>query len=126
MPPLRSLCRRSAPRQRAGHPLPALRPAQSSCLSWPRSLRLLIRRCADRSREDRMRVERGVVTVMRPFVAAPVLFSAPIASQRPDAVIIQIESAESTPHKRDSPAPAETLRNVLFVFLVDLVWSQPT
>lgn len=73
---------------------------------------------------ERLRTERGFVTALKHLVAANLLASAAIARHRPDAIIVQSESAEYTHHVVASPAHEVKLRNKLIFLSLDLLYSK--
>ncbi|HEY8668535.1 MAG TPA: hypothetical protein VIL86_17950, partial [Tepidisphaeraceae bacterium] len=73
---------------------------------------------------ERLRSERGFVTALKHLVAANLLASAAIARQRPDAIIIQSESAEYTHHLVAAPSHSVKLRNKLVFLSLDLIYSK--
>jgi beta-glucosidase/6-phospho-beta-glucosidase/beta-galactosidase len=73
---------------------------------------------------ERLRTERGFVTALKHLVAANLLASAAIAKHRPNAVIVQCESAEYTHHVSARPAHEVKLRNKLVFLSLDLLYSK--
>jgi beta-glucosidase/6-phospho-beta-glucosidase/beta-galactosidase len=73
---------------------------------------------------ERLRTERGFVTALKHLVAANLLATAEIWRQRPNAVIIQSESAEYTHHVSASPSHDIKLRNKLVFVSLDLIYSK--
>src|SRR5207237_1581150 len=66
----------------------------------------------------------GFVTALKHLVAANLLASAAIVRHRPDAIIIQSESAEYTHHLVASPSHDVKLRNKLVFLSLDLLYSK--
>ena len=73
---------------------------------------------------ERLRTERGFVTALKHLVAANLLASTAIARQRPNAIIVQSESAEYTHHVSAKPSHAVKLRNKLIFLSLDLLYSK--
>jgi beta-glucosidase/6-phospho-beta-glucosidase/beta-galactosidase len=73
---------------------------------------------------ERLRTDQGFVTAMKHLVAANLLANAAIVRHRPDAVIIQSESAEYTHHVSASPSHVVKLRNKLVFLSLDLLYSK--
>ena len=73
---------------------------------------------------ERLRTERGFVTALKHLVAANLLAGAAIARHRPDAIIVQSESAEYTHHVVASPSHKIKLRNKLIFLSLDLLYSK--
>src|SRR4029077_4008677 len=71
-----------------------------------------------------LRSERGFVTALKHLVAANLLASAAIVRHRPDAIIVQSESAEYTHHVVASPSHDAKLRNKLIFLSLDLLYSK--
>jgi beta-glucosidase/6-phospho-beta-glucosidase/beta-galactosidase len=73
---------------------------------------------------ERLKTERGFVTALKHLVAANLLASAEIVRHRPNAVIIQSESAEYTHHVRAAPAHEVKLHNKQVFLSLDLLYSK--
>jgi beta-glucosidase/6-phospho-beta-glucosidase/beta-galactosidase len=73
---------------------------------------------------ERLRSERGFVTALKHLVAANLLADAAIARQRPNAVVVQSESAEYTHHVSTAPSHEVKLRNKLIFLSLDLLYSK--
>jgi beta-glucosidase/6-phospho-beta-glucosidase/beta-galactosidase len=73
---------------------------------------------------ERLRTERGFVTALKHLVAANLLASVQIVRHRPDAIIVQSESAEYTHHVVASPSHEVKLRNKLIFLSLDLLYSK--
>ena len=73
---------------------------------------------------ERLRSERGFVTALKHLVAANLLASAAIVQHRPNAIMIQSESAEYTHHVVTSPSHEIKLRNKLVFLSLDLLYSK--
>jgi beta-glucosidase/6-phospho-beta-glucosidase/beta-galactosidase len=73
---------------------------------------------------ERLRTERGFITAFKHLVAANLLASAAIARHRPNAIIVQSESAEYTHHVSVSPSHDVKLRNKLIFLSLDLLYSK--
>jgi beta-glucosidase/6-phospho-beta-glucosidase/beta-galactosidase len=73
---------------------------------------------------ERLRSERGFVTALKHLVAANLLASAAIVRHRPDAIIVQSESAEYTHHIVAAPSHDVKLRNKLIFLSLDLLYSK--
>jgi beta-glucosidase/6-phospho-beta-glucosidase/beta-galactosidase len=73
---------------------------------------------------ERLRTERGFVTALKHLVAANLLATHAIQRQRPDAVIVQSESAEYTHHVTAAPSHGVKLRNKLIFLSLDLLYSK--
>jgi beta-glucosidase/6-phospho-beta-glucosidase/beta-galactosidase len=73
---------------------------------------------------ERLRSERGFVTALKHLVAANLLASAAIVKHRPNAVIVQSESAEYTHHVSAAPSHNIKLRNKLIFLSLDLLYSK--
>src|SRR5919106_3863402 len=73
---------------------------------------------------ERLRTERGFVTALKHLVAANLLAGAAIARHRPDAIIVQSESAEYTHHVSAAPSHEVKLRNKLIFLSLDLLYSK--
>ena len=71
-----------------------------------------------------LRTERGFVTALKHLVAANLLASAAIVQRRPDAILIQSESAEYTHHVVTAPSHDVKLRNKLTFLSLDLLYSK--
>jgi beta-glucosidase/6-phospho-beta-glucosidase/beta-galactosidase len=74
---------------------------------------------------ERLRTDRGFVTAMKHLVAASILATHRIADRRPDAIIVQSESAEYTHEARAEPTPAVRLANKLRFAALDLLYAHP-
>lgn len=72
---------------------------------------------------ERLRSGRGFVTALKHLVAANILASAAIARHRPDAVIVQSESAEYMHPLVAAPSEEVTLHNKLIFLSLDLLYS---
>jgi beta-glucosidase/6-phospho-beta-glucosidase/beta-galactosidase len=73
---------------------------------------------------ERLRSERTFVTAMKHLVAANLLASCAIVRHRPNAIIVQSESAEYTHHVTASPSHEVKLRNKLIFLSFDLLYSK--
>ncbi|HZN65140.1 MAG TPA: family 1 glycosylhydrolase [Tepidisphaeraceae bacterium] len=73
---------------------------------------------------ERLRTERGFVTALKHLVAANLLAAAAIVKRRPDAILVQSESAEYTHHVTAAPSHAVKLRNKLIFLSLDLLYSK--
>jgi len=73
---------------------------------------------------ERLRSERGFVTALKHLAAANMLASAAIVRHRPNAIIIQSESAEYTHHVTAAPSHDIKLRNKLVFLSIDLLYSK--
>lgn len=73
---------------------------------------------------ERLRTERGFVTAIKHLVAASLLASEAIVRHRPDAIMIQGESAEYTHHLVASPSHEVKLRNKLVFVSLDLLYAK--
>jgi beta-glucosidase/6-phospho-beta-glucosidase/beta-galactosidase len=73
---------------------------------------------------ERLRTERGFVTALKHLVAANLLAAKAIARRRPDAIIVQSESAEYTHHVVAAPSHAVKMRNKLIFLSLDLLYSK--
>src|SRR5205814_7025362 len=73
---------------------------------------------------ERLRSERGFVTALKHLVAANLLAGAAIARVRPDAILVQSESAEYTHHVVAAPSHRVKLRNKLIFLSLDLLHSK--
>jgi beta-glucosidase/6-phospho-beta-glucosidase/beta-galactosidase len=73
---------------------------------------------------ERLRTERGFVTALKHLVAANLLASAAIVRHRPNAIIVQSESAEYTHHVTAAPSHDIKLRNKLIFLSLDLLYSK--
>jgi beta-glucosidase/6-phospho-beta-glucosidase/beta-galactosidase len=73
---------------------------------------------------ERLRTERGFVTAMKHLVAANLLAAQEIVRVRPNAIIVQSESAEYTHHVSAAPSHAVKLRNKLVFLSLDLLYSK--
>ena len=73
---------------------------------------------------ERLRTERGFVTALKHLVAANLLANAAIVRRRPNAVIVQSESAEYTHHVSTAPSHDIKLRNKLIFLSLDLLYSR--
>lgn len=73
---------------------------------------------------ERLRTERAFITGMKHLVAANLLASCAIVRHRPDAVIVQSESAEYTHHVSARPSHEVKLRNKLIFLSLDLLYSK--
>ncbi|HEV8378491.1 MAG TPA: family 1 glycosylhydrolase [Tepidisphaeraceae bacterium] len=73
---------------------------------------------------ERLSTERGFVTAMKHLVAANLLASAAIVRHRPNAIIVQSESAEYTHHVAAAPSHKVKLRNKLVFLSLDLMYSK--
>lgn len=71
-----------------------------------------------------LRSDRAFVTAMKHLVASNLLASAAIVRRRPNAIIIQSESAEYTHHVTVSPAHEIKLHNKLVFLSLDLLYSK--
>ena len=73
---------------------------------------------------ERLRTERGFVTALKHLVAANIMATKAIVRHRPDALIVQSESAEYTHHVSAAPSHAVKLRNKLIFLSLDLLYSK--
>ncbi len=72
---------------------------------------------------EQLKSDRGFVTAMKHLVAASIMATQAIAKQRPDAVIVQSESAEYTSEARAVPSPEIRLQNALRFLSLDLLYA---
>jgi beta-glucosidase/6-phospho-beta-glucosidase/beta-galactosidase len=85
--------------------------------------------CARSSAKDgiwneQLKSDRGFVTAIKHLVAANTLACHAIAQRRPDAVIVQSESAEYLHEARAAPSPEVTLINKLRFLSLDLLYAR--
>jgi beta-glucosidase/6-phospho-beta-glucosidase/beta-galactosidase len=73
---------------------------------------------------ERLRTPRGFITALKHLVAANLLASAAIVRHKPNAIIVQSESAEYTHHVSASPSHDVKLRNKLIFLSLDLLYSK--
>jgi beta-glucosidase/6-phospho-beta-glucosidase/beta-galactosidase len=73
---------------------------------------------------ERLETERGFITALKHLVAANLLAAAAIVRRRPDAIIVQSESAEYTHHVVTAPSHDIKLRNKLVFLSLDLLYSK--
>jgi beta-glucosidase/6-phospho-beta-glucosidase/beta-galactosidase len=73
---------------------------------------------------ERLTTTQGFVTALKHLVAANLLASAAIARHRPNAIIVQSESAEYTHHVSAKPSHEIKLRNKLIFLSLDLLYSK--
>jgi beta-glucosidase/6-phospho-beta-glucosidase/beta-galactosidase len=73
---------------------------------------------------ERLCTERGFVTALKHLVAANLLADAAIVRHRPDAILVQSESAEYTHHVVTAPSHDVKLRNKLIFLPLDLLYSK--
>ena len=73
---------------------------------------------------ERLKTERGFVTALKHLAAANLLAAAAIVRHRPDAILVQSESAEYTHHVTAAPSHAVKLRNKLIFLSLDLLYSK--
>jgi beta-glucosidase/6-phospho-beta-glucosidase/beta-galactosidase len=73
---------------------------------------------------ERLRSEKAFVTALKHLVAANLLASCAIVRHRPDAIIVQSESAEYTHHVSAAPSHKIKLRNKLIFLSLDLLYSK--
>lgn len=69
--------------------------------------------------------DRGFVTAMKHLVAASILATHSITRRRPDAIIVQSESAEFTHEARATRTPAIQINNKLRFLSLDLLYAYP-
>ncbi|MBC7940003.1 MAG: glycoside hydrolase family 1 protein [Chitinophagaceae bacterium] len=74
---------------------------------------------------EQLKSDRGFVTAMKHLVAANTLACHAIAKHRPDAVIVQSESAEYVHEASATKSPAVTLNNKLCFLSLDLLYAHP-
>ncbi len=74
---------------------------------------------------EQLKTDLGFVTAMKHIVAASIMATQRIALRRPDAVIVQSESAEFTHEACATPSPEITLRNKLRFLSLDLLYAHP-
>ena len=75
---------------------------------------------------EQLKTDTGFVTAMKHIVAASIMATQSIAAVRPDALIIQSESAEYT-HEATTTCSAEvSLKNKLRFLSFDLLYAHPT
>jgi len=73
---------------------------------------------------ERLKTDHGFVTALKHLVAANLLANRAIVKVRPDAVIVQSESAEYLHHVVASPSHDVKLRNKLVFLSLDLLYSK--
>ncbi len=74
---------------------------------------------------EQLKSDRGFVTAIKHLTAASILATQSIASARPDAVIVQSESAEYTHEARAEPSPEVRLGNKRRFIALDLLYAHP-
>ena len=74
---------------------------------------------------EQLKSDRGFVTALKHLVAASILGNQAICELRPDAIIVQSESAEFTHEARAVPTPAVTLVNKQRFLALDLLYARP-
>ena len=74
---------------------------------------------------EQLKTDRAFVTAMKNIVAASIMATHGIARQRPDAVIVQSESAEYTHEARTEPSREVSLGNKLRFLSLDLLYAHP-
>lgn len=74
---------------------------------------------------EQLRTDRGFVTALKHLVAANILATRRIVAQRPDAVIVQSESAEFIHEATFTPSRAVTMANKERLIALDLLFSNP-
>lgn len=74
---------------------------------------------------EQLKSDKAFVTAMKHLVAASTLATHAIARKRPDAVIVQSESAEFTHEAYASPSPEIVLENKLRLLSLDLLYAHP-
>ncbi len=72
---------------------------------------------------EQLRSDRAFVTATKHLVASSILACQAIVRQRPDAIIVQSESAEYTHEARVNPSPEVTLGNKLRFLALDLLYA---
>ena len=74
---------------------------------------------------EELKSDAGFVTALKHCVAASILANHGIAKHRPDCIIIQSESAETTYCTQAAPDPGITLENKLKFLSLDLLYAHP-
>jgi beta-glucosidase/6-phospho-beta-glucosidase/beta-galactosidase len=74
---------------------------------------------------EQLKTDRGFVTAIKHLVAASILATQSIASVRPDAIIVQSESAEYMHEARSVPSNEVKLANKLRLISFDLLYANP-
>ncbi|MGI8546240.1 MAG: family 1 glycosylhydrolase [Gemmatimonadaceae bacterium] len=74
---------------------------------------------------EQLTTDRAFVTAMKHLVAASILGTQAIVKQRPDAIIVQSESAEYTHQACATPSKEIGLRNKLCFLSLDLLYAHP-
>ena len=72
---------------------------------------------------EQLKSDRAFVTATKHLVASSILACQAIVKQRPDAIIVQSESAEYTHEARVDPSPQVTLDNKLRFLALDLLYA---
>jgi beta-glucosidase/6-phospho-beta-glucosidase/beta-galactosidase len=72
---------------------------------------------------EQLKTDRGFVTAMKHVVAASIMGTQQIARHRPDAIIVQSESAEYTHELRAARSPVVELENKLRFLSLDLLYG---
>ena len=72
-----------------------------------------------------LKTDKAFVTALKHCVAASILGTHAIASERPDCVIVQSESAEFIHEATASPSPEVTQQNKLRFLSLDLLYAHP-
>ena len=74
---------------------------------------------------EQLRSDQAFVTALKHLCAASILATQAIVRQRPDAIIVQSESAEYTHEARAVPSPAVRLANKQRFLSLDLLYANP-
>ncbi|PZS02523.1 MAG: glycoside hydrolase family 1 [Candidatus Chloroheliales bacterium] len=74
---------------------------------------------------EQLKSDRGFVTAMKHLVAASIMGTQRIAKHRPDAIIVQSESAEYIHEACAEPSAEITLKNKLRFLALDLLYAHP-
>ena len=72
---------------------------------------------------EQLKTDKGFITAMKHLVASSILATQQIVRQRPDAIIVQSESAEYLHEARVKPSPATVLSNKLRFLALDLLYA---
>ncbi|MGL5005258.1 MAG: family 1 glycosylhydrolase, partial [Casimicrobium sp.] len=73
---------------------------------------------------EQLKTDQAFVTAIKHLVASSILACQAIVRQRPDAIIVQSESAEYTHEARVTPSPDITLGNKLRFLALDLLYAR--
>ena len=74
---------------------------------------------------ERLKSDRGFITAMKHLAAASILATQAIVEQKPNAIIVQSESAEYLHEMRAQPSKETTLTNKLRFLSLDLLYAHP-